>query len=91
MKRSHGHNVGKSRTLLSKGRISITRQLVKLEVGDTVRITPDVHSRRGKIKLRYAGRMGKIVAKQGRAYVVELKDIGKTKRFVLTNMHLKKV
>ncbi|MDD5111429.1 MAG: 50S ribosomal protein L21e [Candidatus Altiarchaeota archaeon] len=40
---------------------------------------------------RYQGRTGRIVGMQGRAYHVEIKDGGKTKKVLVTPEHLKRI
>ncbi|HII39424.1 TPA: hypothetical protein HA318_05485 [Candidatus Micrarchaeota archaeon] len=91
MKRSHGYNAGRSRGLKLRGRVPITRQLADFATGETVRIRLDCRVPGGQISLRYNGRLCKIVGRQGRAYSVELTDIKKSKRFVVSARHLQKV
>ncbi|MGB9576992.1 MAG: hypothetical protein ACP5O3_02345 [Candidatus Micrarchaeia archaeon] len=87
MRRSHGYYSGGSRGIRAGKRTPITRKLKKLPVGAAVRIKVDPRQP-CPLKLRYNNRVGKIVGLQGRAYVVELNDLGKTKKFVVSNDHL---
>ncbi len=92
MKRSHGSNSKRSRNFVSKGRLAITRQLVRFEVGDKVRFDANPAALKGKPNtLRFNNRLGIVDAIQGRAYKVKFMDGNKQKMLVVSNMHLVKV
>ncbi len=88
MKRSHGAYSKQSRTLKSKGRRPITEELKQLDVGANVRINVDPHFKAGRPHLRFNGKAGKIIAKRGKCYEVEVKDLDKKKVLCLANVHL---
>ena len=89
MKRSHGSYSKHSRDFKSKGRLSITRQLVRFEVGDKVRFDADPASLKGRLNtLRFNHKLGIVAAKQGKAYKVSFMDGGKEKHLVVSNMQL---
>lgn len=54
-----------------------------------VRINPSIHS--GIPHPRYYGSLGTVIEKRGRAYVVEIKDGGKTKWLIANGEHLKAI
>jgi large subunit ribosomal protein L21e len=88
MKRSHGSYSKQSRNLRSTGRMSVRRQLLTFGVGDTVRVSVTPVYKRGKVHLRFNGRVGVVLAKQGAAYVIQVLDGGKKKKLVVGNVHL---
>ncbi len=88
MKRSHGPNSKHSRRLRSTGRMTVRRQLLAFNAGQKVRITVTPVYKRGKVHLRFNGRSGTVLGKQGDAYIVELMDGGKRKTLVIRNVHL---
>ena len=91
MKRSHGSNSKHSRDFKSKGRLSITRQLVRFDVGDRVRFDANPASLKGRLNtLRFNRRVGVVMAMQGKAYKVRFNDQNKEKILVVSNMHLVK-
>jgi len=92
MKRSHGAYSKHSRNFVSKGRLAITRQLVRFEVGDKVRFDANPSAQKGKLNtLRFNKRLGMVAATQGKAYKVRFMDGNKEKFLVVSNMHLVKV
>ncbi len=88
MKRSHGFYSKRSKNLTSKKR-GITKLLRVFAVGDNVRIKVD--GAYGGVPLRFNGRIVKITAKQGKGYVIEFRDLKKTKNLTLSPMHLETV
>lgn len=89
MKRSNGINSKHSRNFVSRGKATITRHLHEFKDGDRVRITPDPAFLKGRVSnLRFKNSVGVVKAKRGNAYEVEIKDGGKKKVLLLTNLHL---
>jgi len=91
MKRSRGRISKKSRVLGRKSRSRIVtpaKLLKKIDIGEKVQIVP--HARfEDHPSPRFSGRIGKVVGKRGRAYIVEVKDGGKIKKIIATPIHLK--
>ncbi|MFH0713458.1 MAG: hypothetical protein V1722_02655 [Candidatus Micrarchaeota archaeon] len=85
MKRSHGY-LSKHSRKLGSGRKTIPQLLRVFDVGANVRIKVDGAS--AKVPMRFNGRIVKITARQGKGYVVEFKDLNKTKKLTLMPMHL---
>ena len=71
-------------------RRGVTKLLAEFKVGSAVRIRIDPREN-AALPLRFNGRTAKIVAKQGKAYVVELRDLDATKRLVLVSGHLEEM
>jgi len=55
----------------------------------TIFINPSVH--KGQPHHRYHGRIGLVIEKRGRAYIVEIKDGGKIKKIIASPEHLRVV
>ena len=91
MKRSHGKNVGRSRKLRSKGRLSVARQLLEFKPGEHVRIDINPQFAQGMPHLRFNHRMAEVVGKQGNGTKVTFYDGKKKKQLFITNVHLAKI
>ena len=92
MKRSHGGNSKHSRDFVSKGRLPITRQLAKFNVGERVRFDANPSHLKGRINtLRFNRKVGTVVGEQGRSYVVKFNDLNKEKTLIVSKMHLVRV
>ena len=86
----------KTRKLLSKraserGIRSPSYLLKQYEPGDKVliKIDPSVHS--GMPFRRFYGKVGEVVSKRGRAYLIKVKDGGKKKIVIAEPAHLRQV
>lgn len=93
MKGSHGtrrrtRNLRKD--VRSKGKISIRKYMQEFKEGERAAIVLD--SSYPSIPYpKFQGKTGKIIGSRGRAYYLEIKDGGKTKKIIVTPEHLKKV
>ena len=86
MPKSHGPR-RKSRSVLTKrarekGKLGLSRLLVQYEVGDKVIINIDPGVHRGMPHKRFQGKVGTIVEKRGKAYVLDLPQ-RKTSKYVI--------
>jgi len=95
-KMSRGRKSG-TRKLLTKSRKDknknmITKIMQDIEPGDRVcvDVEPSIESGMVPVK-RFQGLMGKVIGKQGRCYVVEIKCGGKLKKVITGASHLKKI
>lgn len=86
MKHSHGIQSGKSRRLKPRT-MSVAEQLKEFDVGETARISINPRFR-GYPPLKFNNRAAKIIGKQGKAYVVEINDLGKNKTLIVSRTHL---
>jgi len=88
---SKGRMSRKSRQLgrkATKRTVTVVEQIRTIPVGSKVQLVPNAKFEDFPHP-RYAGRMGKVIRKQGNAYVVELQDGGVKKRFITSAIHLK--
>ena len=86
----------KTRKLLRKkprtrGKVTITKLLKSFNIGDRVRILQEPAIHKGMPHPRFKNKVGTIKKKQGKAYLVEVKDGKKTKKALSTAVHLNKV
>jgi len=75
----------------TSGKVSVTRLLQKLEIGDSVTINPEPTIHNGMPHPRYKNRTGKVIEKRGSAYVVKVRDGDTTKTLIAAPVHLRKV
>jgi large subunit ribosomal protein L21e len=85
----------KSRSILTKrvrerGKLGLSRLLADYEVGEKVIINIDSGIHKGMPHKRYQGKVGTIVEKRGRAYVVEIPQRKTSKLIVSTPEHLRR-
>lgn len=69
----------------------ITKFLQEFEINQRVVIMPEPSSQKGMPHQRFKGRIGKIVDKRGKSYIVEVKNGNKVKRVISRPEHLKAV
>ncbi len=91
VKKSKGFRTDTREKLTQKIRPPITRFLQEFAIGQNVVITLEPSSHKGMPFPRFKGKMGKIIAKRGKSYIVEIKDINKTKRIISRPEHLKAI
>ncbi len=69
----------------------ITKFLQEFEIGQRVVISPEPSSHKGMPHHRYKGRIGKVIEKRGKSYIVEITDGNKVKKLICRPEHLKVV
>ena len=74
-----------------KGKFSFTRFFQKFQPGDTVAVVRELSHEFGYVNNRLQGRTGKVLAKRGSAYYIEIKDLNKPKRYLIKPIHLTKI
>jgi len=92
-RRSRGFR-SKTRKLLrirGKKKVPITAQLRTFKVGETAVVKIDPSLQAASPHPRFYGKSGVVIEKRGRAYVLEIKDRGKTKKLIAGPAHLKKI
>ena len=82
--------MAKSKTARARGKFSFTKFFQKFKEGDSVAVAREL-SESFNYPKRLQGRTGKVIAKQGSAYCVEIKDINMPKRYLIKPIHLKKI
>jgi len=78
------------KTPRTKGKFSFMRFFQKFKPGDSVAVVRELSQTFGYSK-RLQGRTGKVLAKRGSAYYVEIKDLNKLKHYSIKPIHLKKI
>jgi len=73
-----------------KGKVKMHRMFYKYQEGDNVTIVRDI-SFAANFPKRINGKIGKIVGKRGKFYIIELKDFNEIKHFIISPAHLKAV
>ncbi len=73
-----------------RGKISFSSYFKELKEGDTIAVVKE-HGHTFSYSTRLQGRTGKVIAKRGTAYEIEVKDLGRPKRYMLHPVHLHKV
>ncbi len=90
VKNSKGTISGNSRKLRGKTGLTVSKRMNTFSVGDGVVIDQKaVH--KGQPHMRYRGRVGKILRRQGTSYVVEIRDGGMRKELIASPIHLRSV
>lgn len=90
VKNSKGMLSGNTRRMKGKTDITVSSQVRTFELGTKVVIVQKATSR-GMPHMRYNGKHGTIIKKQGKCYVVAIKDGGLTKELISNSIHLKTV
>ena len=85
----------KSRKILSKrvrerGKLGLSRLLTKYDMGDKVVVNIDSAIHKGMPHKRYQGKVGTIIEKRGKAYVVEIPQRKTVKLIIATSEHLRR-
>ncbi|RJX15986.1 50S ribosomal protein L21e [Candidatus Bathyarchaeota archaeon] len=93
MKRSKGYR-SKTRSLLRKkprerGLKPLGYLLREYKVGDKVVISIDPATHKGQPHRRYHGKIGTIMEKRGKAYVIAVRDGGKIRKIIALPEHIK--
>jgi large subunit ribosomal protein L21e len=85
----------KSRSVLTKrvrerGKLGLSRLLAEYEVGDKVIINIDPGVHKGMPHKRFQGKVGTVVEKRGRAYILDLPQRKTSKYVVAGPEHIKR-
>ena len=73
-----------------RGRVSLTRYFQVFKPGDSVAVVKE-HTIPFFYSYRLQGRTGKVLAKRGASYYVEIKDLDKPKRYFIKPIHLTRI
>ncbi|MDD5181605.1 MAG: 50S ribosomal protein L21e [Candidatus Nanoarchaeia archaeon] len=95
VKRTHGLRGGTRRKLSKpvreRGKIKIRAHLQTFNIGDNVHIKVDSAVQKGMPFKRFFGKQGKVIEQRGNAYVISVKEGGKTKSVICAPVHLRKL
>jgi large subunit ribosomal protein L21e len=91
VRKSRGFRSGTREKLTQKTayRPAITKFLQEFKNNQKVVILPEPSSQRGMPHPRFKGKMGTIVGKRGKSYIVEFLDVNKLKKVIARPEHLK--
>ena len=73
-----------------KGKFSFMRYFQQFKIGDSVAVVKEL-SVPFPYSVRLQGRTGKVLAKRGNSYYVEISDLNKPKRYSIKPIHLKRI
>ena len=78
-----------TRRVREKGKLGLSRLLVKYEEGEKVVVTIDPSVHTGAPHKRYQGKVGVVVGKRGKAYLLKIPFTRKVKTLIATPEHLR--
>ncbi len=91
MKRSKGFLTGKTRSIGRNSKpLKVSDIIKEFCIGDKVIIKIRGNHPDGLPHPRYIGKVGEVIEKRGKAYVVEIKDGKKKKQLISSAVHLQK-
>ena len=73
-----------------KGKFSFKRFFQKFNPGESVAVAKEL-SVPFSYSNRLQGRTGKVISKRGASYYVEIYDLGKSKKYIIKPIHLRKI
>jgi large subunit ribosomal protein L21e len=79
------------KSVSEKGKFYISKYLQEFDIGQRVLLKAEPSYQGGIFCLRFYGKIGNVVSKQGNCYKVELKDGNKLKQFIVHPIHLVRV
>jgi large subunit ribosomal protein L21e len=92
VKKSRGFRARTRKKLRQKlRRKGITRFLEEFKKGQNVMIIIDPANHKGMPFPRFKGKIGKIIGKRGKSYIVEVKNRGKVKKIISRPEHLRAI
>jgi ribosomal protein L21E len=81
----------KRKRIGTKGKFSFMKYFQKFNSGDSVAVVRELSHQSTGFPKKMQGRTGKVLAKMGNAYVVEMKDLKMKKKYTIKPIHLKKI
>ena len=80
----------KRKSIRQRGKIPFNLFFQTFKVGGTVALVSEL-SVNTDFPKRMQGKTGKVIAKRGRAYVVQVNDLNMSKQYAVKPVHLKKI
>jgi len=90
MRRSKGKLSGRSKHISGRKRLGLKNLIKTFEIGEKV----NLKMKPGYQDIphpRFRGKTGEVIGRQGTAYIVEIRDMNKKKKLIVTPVHLEKV
>jgi len=93
VKKSHGFRAKTRKKLTQRPdyRPPITKFIQEFRKSQKVIIMPEPSSHKGMPHPRFKGKIGKILNKRGKSYIVEIIDGNKVKKIIAKPEHLKRI
>lgn len=82
--------MSKQKQVRTLGKLRLSRYFQQLNPGDSVSVIREL-SVPSIFPIRLQGRTGTVKGKRGRSYIVDIKEMNKTKMFIIAPIHLKKI
>ncbi len=89
--KSKGSRADTREKLTQTTRPTITKFLQDFDIGQKVIIALEPSSHKGMPFPRFSGKLGRIVGKRGKSYIVEVRDLDKIKKVISRPEHLKAI
>lgn len=77
-----------TKSMREKGKPTVNKRLQKFKIGDYVHIHIDSSIHVGMPHRRFNGKTGKVVAIQGKSYVLEVKNMNALRKVIVNPVHL---
>jgi len=74
----------------TRGKLQFSKYFQELKKGDAVAVVAEV-SMQPRFPKRLQGKTGIVEGKRGEAYVINIKDIHKEKKFLIEPIHLRRI
>ena len=82
--------MSKRKSIRTRGKLQLSRYFQELKQGERVAVVREPAVQPSFPK-RLQGKTGMVEGKRGRAYIVQIKDQDKEKKFIIKPIHLKKI
>ena len=79
------------KTVRERGKFRFSEYFKSLKEGDKVAVVREMSENKDNFPERIQGRVGKVVGKRGKSYIVNLKELKKEKQFIIKPIHLKRL
>ncbi len=83
--------MAKRKNIRERGKIRFSEYFKELNKGDIVALKREKSVTNVGFPERDQGRVGVVQGKQGRSYIVKVRELGKEKTFILPAIHLKRI
>lgn len=80
----------KKKPIRKRGKISFSKYFQRFKEGSSVAVIKE-NAIQSNFPIKLQGRVGTIVEKRGKSYLVRIKDQNKDKEFLIEPVHLKKI
>ena len=81
----------KRKRIRAKGKVSLMKIFQSFDEGDSVALSRELGVQSAGFPKRMQGKTGRVLAKQGEAYIVQINDFERVKKYIVLPVHLKKL